>query len=69
MCNKQDVLAAVRTIAQRGDDEAATVAEREPRRRELSEEDPDQAVVLEAERVAHTWGRYAEIKGCCAASP
>ena len=60
--NKQELLATVRTVALRGDDEPLTVAEREPWRRILAEPDPYRAIELEVEHLADLWSRYAEIK-------
>ena len=60
--NKQAVMAALRTVALRGDDEAATVAEREPWRRVLAEPDPYRAVELEVAHLADLWSRWAELK-------
>jgi AcrR family transcriptional regulator len=60
--NKQAVLAAVRTVALRGDDQPELVAEREPFQRVLTEPEPYRAVELEVEHLAELWSRYAEIK-------
>jgi AcrR family transcriptional regulator len=60
--NKQAVLAAVRTVALRGDDQPELVAEREPFQRVLAEPDPYRAVELEVDHLADLWSRYAEIK-------
>jgi hypothetical protein len=56
------VLAAVRTVALRGDDEPATVAEREPWQRVLAEPNPYEAIELEVEHLAELWSRWAELK-------
>lgn len=60
--NKQEVLAALRTVALRGDDEAATVAEREPWRRVLAEPDPYRAIEFEVTHLSDLWNRWAELK-------
>ena len=60
--NKQEVMAALRTVALRGDDEAATVAEREPWQRVLAEPDPGRAVALEVAHLSELWSRWAELK-------
>jgi AcrR family transcriptional regulator len=60
--NKQAVMAALRTVALRGDDEAATVAEREPWQRVLAEPDPYLAVQLEVAHLSDLWSRWAELK-------
>jgi AcrR family transcriptional regulator len=60
--NKQAVMAALRTVALRGDDEAATVAEREPWQRVLAEPDPHRAVELEVAHLTDLWSRWAELK-------
>jgi TetR/AcrR family transcriptional regulator, regulator of autoinduction and epiphytic fitness len=60
--SKQAVMAALRTVALRGDDEAATVAEREPWQRVLAEPDPYRAVELEVAHLADLWSRWAELK-------
>ena len=60
--NKQEVLATLRTLALRGDDEDLTVAEREPWQRVVNEPDPYRAVELEVEHLADLWSRYAELK-------
>jgi AcrR family transcriptional regulator len=60
--NKQAVMAALRTVALRGDDEAASVAEREPWRRVLAEPDPYLGVQLEVAHLSDLWSRWAELK-------
>lgn len=60
--NKQAVMAALRTVALRGDDEAPAVAEREPWQRVLAEPDPHLAVQLEVTHLADLWSRWAELK-------
>jgi AcrR family transcriptional regulator len=60
--NKQTLLAAVRTVALRGDDAPIPVAEREPFQAVLDERDPYRAVELEVEHLADLWARYADIK-------
>jgi AcrR family transcriptional regulator len=60
--NKQELLATVRTVALRGDDEPIPVAEREPWQRVLAEPDPYRAIGLEVTHLAELWSRYAEIK-------
>ncbi len=60
--NKQAVMAALRTIALRGDDEGATVAQRESWQRVLAEPDPYRAVELEVEHLADLWSRWAPLK-------
>ena len=60
--SKQAVMAALRTVALRGDDDAATVAEREPWQRVLGEPDPYRAVQLEVTHLADLWSRWAELK-------
>jgi AcrR family transcriptional regulator len=60
--NKQALITALRTLALRGDEEPATVSEREPWRRVLLEPDPYRAVELEAEHLADLWARWAELK-------
>jgi AcrR family transcriptional regulator len=60
--NKQALMAAVRTVALRGDDETAPVAEREPWQRVLAEPDPYRAVELEVEHLTELWTRWAPIK-------
>jgi AcrR family transcriptional regulator len=60
--NKQEVMAALRTIALRGDDEAAAVAKREPWQRVLAEPDPYRAVELEVAHLTELWSRWAELK-------
>jgi len=65
--NKQAVMAAPRTVALRGDDEAPTVAEREPWRRVVAEPDPYRAVELE---VCPTCGAAGtRSRRCCAVRP
>jgi AcrR family transcriptional regulator len=60
--NKQAVMAAVRTVALRGDDESPAIAEREPWQRVLAEPDLYRAVELEVEHLAELWSRWAELK-------
>jgi hypothetical protein len=60
--NKQELTAVLRTVAVRGDNEAATVAEREPRQRVLAEPDPYCAVGLEVAHLSELWSRWAELK-------
>jgi AcrR family transcriptional regulator len=60
--NKQAVLAALRTVTLRGDDEDATVAERAPWRRIVAEPDPYRMIELEAKHLADLWSRWADLK-------
>jgi AcrR family transcriptional regulator len=60
--NKQAVMAALRTVALRGDDEAATAAKREPSQQVLAEPDSYRAVQLEVAHLADLWSRWAELK-------
>jgi AcrR family transcriptional regulator len=60
--NKQELMTALRTVALRGDDEAAAVAEREPWQRVLAEPDPYRAVELEVAHLSELWSRWAELK-------
>ena len=60
--NKHAVMAALRIVALRGDDEAASVAEREPWQRVLAEPDPYRAVQLEVAHLSELWSRWAELK-------
>jgi AcrR family transcriptional regulator len=60
--NKQAVMMALRTVALRGDDEDATVAQREPWQRVLAEPDPYRAVELEVEHLVELWSRWAPLK-------